>query len=71
MDLNAPKTKTLPEAEIADDREDEIPWDQLSEGSRQYLEDIRAGIEDMRAGRVRDSDESIAAICEKLGIDAE
>ncbi len=71
MDLNAPKTKTLPEAETADDLEEEIPWDQLSEGSRQYLEDIRAGIEDCKAGRVYDADESLARIRAELEADAE
>ncbi len=69
MDLNAPKTKTLPETELADDLEDEIPWDQLSEGSRQYLESIRISLQQARDGEVLDADESMRQIRSELGLD--
>ena len=46
-----------------------IPWDELSEGSRQYLEDIRAGLRQARAGETIDADESLRQIRQELGLD--
>lgn len=72
MTINAPGTKTLPEAGLAAPVVDEsIPWDELSEGSREYLEGIRISLQQVRDGETVDADESMRAIRRELGIDGE
>ena len=67
MDQIPPETKFRPTTESQDLSEDPpIPWDELSEGSRQFLEDLRVSLRQVRKGETIDAKESLEAIRREL-----
>ena len=71
MAIDTPGTKTLPESGIAEPVVDEsIPWDELSEGSRDFLDDLRVSLREMREGKTHDAKTTIAELRAELEADA-
>ena len=71
MAINTPGTKILPESGLAAPVVDEsIPWDELSEGSRDFLDDLRVSLREMREGKTQDAKTAIAELRAELESDA-
>lgn len=71
MALETPKTNILPNTELAErDLDETIPWDELSEGSRDFLDDLRVSLREMREGKTQDAKTAIAELRAELESDA-